>query len=48
MPYRVNGLQSWNINAEHFEAAVRFYRGVLGAEETARHQVMQARLATSI
>jgi len=42
MPYRVNGLRSWNINAEHFESAVRFYRDVLGAEETARHQVAGA------
>ena len=42
MPYKVNGLRSWNINAEHFESAVRFYRDVLGAEESMRHQVAGA------
>jgi predicted enzyme related to lactoylglutathione lyase len=42
MPYKVKGLRSWNINAEDFEAAVRFYRNVLGAEETTRHQVAGA------
>lgn len=42
MPYTVNGLRSWNINAEDFEAAIRFYRDVLGAQETTRHQVAGA------
>ena len=42
MPYKVSGLRSWNINAESFESAARFYRDVLGAEETARHQVAGA------
>jgi predicted enzyme related to lactoylglutathione lyase len=42
MPYKVNGLRSWNINAEDFELAARFYREVLGAEETTRHQVAGA------
>ena len=42
MPYRVNGLRSWNLNAEDFESVVRFYRDVLGAEETTRHQVAGA------
>src|SRR5262249_62240724 len=42
MPYKVSGLRSWNINAESFESAVGFYRDVLGAEETTRHQVAGA------
>ena len=42
MPYKVSGLRSWNINAESFESVVRFYREVLGAEETTRHQVAGA------
>src|SRR5262249_60689285 len=42
MPYTVTGLRSWNINAEDFESAARFYREVLGAEETTRHQVAGA------
>ena len=42
MPYKMHGLRSWNINAEDFESAVRFYRDVLGAEETTRHQVAGA------
>ena len=32
MPYQVTGLRAWNINAEDFEAMVRFYRDVLGAD----------------
>src|SRR4030095_6661754 len=39
MSYKVTGLRSWNINAEDFESTVRFYQGVLGAEEGMRHQV---------
>ena len=31
MPYKVNGVRSWNINAEDFESTARFYRDVLGA-----------------
>jgi len=42
MPYKVTGLRSWNINAEDFEAMVRFYREILGADETRRHQVAGA------
>ena len=42
MPYHLTGLRSWNINAEDFEAMVRFYRDGLGAEETTRHQVAGA------
>src|SRR5207245_9277186 len=42
MPYKVNGLRSWNMNAESFESVVRFYRDALGAEETTRHQVVGA------
>jgi hypothetical protein len=42
MPYKVSGLRSWNINAEDFEAMVQFYRDILGAEETGRHQVAGA------
>ena len=42
MPYKVSGLRSWNLNAESFESVVRFYRDVLGAEETTRHQVAGA------
>jgi catechol 2,3-dioxygenase-like lactoylglutathione lyase family enzyme len=42
MSYRLTGLRSWNINAEGFEAMVRFYRDGLGAEETTRHQVVGA------
>jgi len=39
MPYKVSGLRSWNMNADAFESVIRSYRDVLGAEETARHQV---------
>ena len=42
MSYKVTGLRSWNINAEAFEATVRFYQDVLGAEEGMRHQVAGA------
>jgi hypothetical protein len=42
MSYKVTGLRSWNINAEDFESMVRFYRDILGAEETRRHQVAGA------
>lgn len=42
MPYKLTGLRSWNINAEDFESVVHFYRDVLGAEETMRHQVAGA------
>jgi len=42
MPYTVSGLRSWNINAEDLDAAIRFYRDVLGAQETTRHQVAGA------
>ena len=42
MPYKVTGLRSWNINAEDFESMVRFYRNVLGAEETSHQQVAGA------
>ena len=42
MSYKVTGLRSWNINAEDFEAMVRFYRDILGAEETRHHQVAGA------
>jgi catechol 2,3-dioxygenase-like lactoylglutathione lyase family enzyme len=42
MPYHLTGLRSWNINAQDFEAMVRFYRDGLGAEETTRHQVAGA------
>ena len=42
MAYKVTGLRSWNINAEDFEAMVRFYRDGLGAKETRRHQVAGA------
>ena len=42
MPYHLTGLRSWNIDAEDFEAMVRFYRDGLGAEETTRHQVAGA------
>lgn len=45
MSYKVTGLRSWNINGEDFEATVRFYREVLGAEETTRHQVAGANVA---
>jgi len=42
MPYTVSGLRSWNINAEDLDAAIRFYRDVLNAQETTRHQVAGA------
>ena len=42
MPYKVTGLRSWNTNTEDLESTVRFYRDVLGAEETTRHQVAGA------
>jgi predicted enzyme related to lactoylglutathione lyase len=42
MTYRVSGLRSWNINAESFDSVASFYRDVLGAEETTRHQVAGA------
>ena len=42
MPYKVTGLRSWNINAEDFESMVRFYRDMLGSEESMRHQVAGA------
>jgi predicted enzyme related to lactoylglutathione lyase len=45
MAYKVTGLRSWNINAEDFESTVRFYRAVLGAEETRQHQVAGADVA---
>ncbi|MGH8055942.1 MAG: VOC family protein [Candidatus Entotheonellia bacterium] len=42
MSYKLTGLRSWNVNAEEFEAMVRFYRDGLGAAETTRHQVAGA------
>ena len=42
MSYKVTGLRSWNTNTEDLESTVRFYRDVLGAQETVRHQVAGA------
>jgi catechol 2,3-dioxygenase-like lactoylglutathione lyase family enzyme len=42
MPYKVTGLRSWNTNTADLESTVRFYRDVLGAQETVRHQVAGA------
>ena len=42
MVYKITGLRSWNTNTEDLEATVRFYRDVLGAQETTRHQVAGA------
>jgi predicted enzyme related to lactoylglutathione lyase len=37
MAYKLTGLRTWNMNAADLEAASAFYRDVLGAEETTRH-----------
>jgi len=42
MPHKVTGLRSWNTNTEDLESTVHFYRDVLGAQETVRHQVAGA------
>jgi len=42
MAYKITGLRSWNTNTDDLEATVRFYRDVLGAQETTRHQVAGA------
>jgi catechol 2,3-dioxygenase-like lactoylglutathione lyase family enzyme len=42
MSYKITGLRSWNLNAEDFESTARFYRDVLGAQESTRHQVAGA------
>jgi len=36
--YKMTGLRTWNSNATDLEASVAFYRDILGAEETTRHQ----------
>ncbi|HEX6513446.1 MAG TPA: VOC family protein [Chloroflexota bacterium] len=36
MAYTFTRLRTWNMNAPELEAAVAFYRDVLGAEETGR------------
>ena len=32
-------IRTWNINATNLEESVRFYRDLLGADESSRHQV---------
>jgi len=39
MGFKITGMRSWNTDAEDLEATARFYRDVLGAQETNRHQV---------
>lgn len=39
---KVTGIRSWNLNADKFEETIRFYRDVLGAEESLRHTVAGA------
>ena len=35
-------LRSWNLNADNLEESVKFYRDLLGADESNRHQVQGA------
>lgn len=35
----ITGIRSWNLNGTKFEETVQFYKAVLGAQETNRHQV---------
>ena len=41
----INRLRTWNINAENLEATVAFYRDVLGAVETTRHEARPGNVA---
>lgn len=43
--FKISGIRSWNLNAEDLEATARFYRDVLGAQETNRHTVQGAAVA---
>ena len=43
--FKLTGLRSWNLNADHLEATVRFYREVLGADEIQRHPVAGVEVA---
>jgi catechol 2,3-dioxygenase-like lactoylglutathione lyase family enzyme len=45
MTYKVTGLRTWNMNAADLEAAVAFYRDVLGAEERGRHEARPGSVA---
>jgi predicted enzyme related to lactoylglutathione lyase len=42
---KMTRLRTWNINAEDLEATVAFYRDVLGAEETTRHEARPGNVA---
>ncbi len=37
--FKATGLRSWNLNADDLEAMARFYREVLGCEESGRQDV---------
>src|SRR3954463_9920958 len=40
--FRITGLKSWNLNADRFADAVRFYQDQLGLKDGFRHQVLGA------
>jgi predicted enzyme related to lactoylglutathione lyase len=42
---RMTRLRTWNFNAEDVDATVAFYRDVLGAEETVRHEARPGNVA---
>ena len=43
--FKITGIRSWNFNAEDMDATARFYRDILGAEETNRHTVQGSPVA---
>jgi predicted enzyme related to lactoylglutathione lyase len=45
MMTNVGRLRTWNFNAGDLEATVAFYRDVLGAEETGRHEARGGNVA---
>jgi catechol 2,3-dioxygenase-like lactoylglutathione lyase family enzyme len=45
MGYTFTRLRTWNFNAADLEATVAFYRDVLGAEESGRHEARPGSVA---
>ena len=45
MTYKITGLRSWNMNAADLDAAVAFYRNVLGGEGGDRHEARPGAVA---
>src|SRR5579859_4191294 len=43
--FKMTRLRTWNFNAADLEATVRFYKDVLGAEETSRHAARPGNVA---